>query len=121
MRDCLVRTGRIFQKFEVLGSVRGFSNDHGHGGGAAAQVPNACEIFWYAPEEVFKGPRYPEGCEVFHMPLEPQRRAPLARHMNMTEVLGSLHNFPRFEVLGGVLDLRRPEVLGSVRDFPKVT
>ena len=68
MRDFLVRTGRVFHRSEVLGSVRVF-------------------------------------CEVFQM----------------TEVLGSVNDFPRSEVLGSVQDFRWFEVLRSARDFPRVT
>ena len=39
----------------------------------------------------------------------------------MTEVLGSVHDYLRFEVLGSVQDFRWAKVFGSVRDFPKVT
>ena len=62
-------------------------------------------IFLYAPEGLFKVPRYSKACEVFHM----------------TDVLRSVHDLPRFEVRGSVQDLRLPEVLGSVRDYPNAT
>ena len=39
----------------------------------------------------------------------------------MTQVFGSVHDFPRFEVLRSVQDFIWPEVHGSVRDFPKAT
>ena len=51
MRARLFGTRRkYFHKFDVLGSVRGFQNLHGHGDGAAAQVPNAHENIWCALE-----------------------------------------------------------------------
>ena len=36
-----------------------------HGAGAAAQVPNAHKICWYAPEGFIPVPRSSKACEVF--------------------------------------------------------
>ena len=76
-----------------------------HGAGAAAHVPNACGIVWYAPEGFSTDKRYSEACKVFQM----------------IEVFGGVHDFPRFKVLGSAQDFEWPGVLGIVRDFPEAT
>ena len=73
-----------------------------HRAGAAAQISECVRDLLEAPEGFSTDSRYSEAFEVFQM----------------IEVLGSVLDFPRFEVLVSVQDFKGSGELESARGYP---